>query len=85
MRLTKLFKDNTSNNNGCAAVYAVDEVPETYVGTDRRPGFVIQGLALDQRTVGQLDDLVDTETGVWVPRNLAEQLVQLLAEQPDTP
>ena len=46
---------------------------------------MIQGLALDQRTVGQLDDLVDTETGVWVPRNLAEQLVQLLAAPPDTP
>jgi hypothetical protein len=82
MRLTKLFKDNGSNVNGCPAVYTTDQAPDTYVGTDDRPGFVIQGIALDPEAAGQLEDLADTESGVWVPRNLAEQLAKLLAEQP---
>jgi hypothetical protein len=76
VRITKLHKDNGSGLNGCPALYTADAVHPNYAGTDRRPGYVVQGLSLDPDTLGQLDQLDDTETGVWVPANVIDRLVE---------
>lgn len=72
MRLVKKFKDNTSGNNGCAAVYAAPEAPASYAGKDRRPGHVFQGPDTGTEV---LTEVSPGETGVWLPRNVTDRFV----------
>ncbi|MGH3736672.1 MAG: lipid A biosynthesis lauroyl acyltransferase [Micromonosporaceae bacterium] len=62
MKLTWLWKDNTSGVNGCPALYRADG------------GYVIQGRALDAETRAQLRQLGDDEDAVFVPANVLDRL-----------
>lgn len=67
-RFRFLHKTNNSPNGACPAVYAVDEVDGG--------GYVVQGKFLSPGEMGQLRDLSDDETAVWVDADVIDRLAR---------
>jgi hypothetical protein len=67
MRLTFLWKDPTSHQGSCPALYQTDL------------GYVVQGIKLDDDTRAQLRDLADNEDGVFVPAAVLDLIHDLHA------
>jgi hypothetical protein len=65
MKLTFLWKDPTSHQGSCPALYRTER------------GYVVQGVKLDDATRAQLRDLADDEDGVFVPAAILDLLRDL--------
>jgi hypothetical protein len=57
-----MWKDRGSNIGDCPALYEVDG------------GYIVQGKLLGDQTRGQLRDLGNDETAVFVPANVLDRL-----------
>ncbi len=72
MRVRMLAKDPGSGRNGCPAVYAPLELPDS---------LVIQAPQADGDTMGNLANLLDGETAVIIKREVVENALRKLCEQ----
>lgn len=63
--LEYLWKDEGSQTNNCPSLYRTEG------------GYVVQGKSLDDETLNALRDLGDDETGVFVPANVLDRLIEL--------
>ncbi|MEM8923891.1 MAG: hypothetical protein AAGD35_10350 [Actinomycetota bacterium] len=72
MKLSKKWKWSGSGTSGCPALYDAPAEP----GSQRihGPGYVVQGLRLDETTRRQLDQLADDEDAVWVPADVIDRI-----------
>jgi hypothetical protein len=64
MDLTFLFKLASSGGGGCPALYETSG-----------DGFVVQGYQLDEAAHGQMRQVAANETGVEIPAELFDQIV----------
>jgi hypothetical protein len=67
MEIEFLWKWSESQVKNCPALY------RTADGT----GYVVQGVRIDDETRAQLRDLGDSETAVFVPRDVIERIREL--------
>lgn len=71
MHVTFLWKDSDSGGGNCPALYKTEEPS----------GYIQQGKILDDQARAQLRNLATDESGVWVPDNVMDRLIEPIVEE----
>jgi hypothetical protein len=61
-----MWKDAASGGGGCASLSRAEK--------DGRPGYVVNGVLLDEADRAQIPHLSEGEAAVWVPANVLDRL-----------